>query len=412
MNVFVKELIEKIDATKNAGYKEMSGRLINKLIQSTLDRYREYSKDKIKQVVECLRSNEEVRKVFDNKFANAGNVRYPVGLKSTAIWLVNQSYKKDTSLVVQKFMEYVESGCSKGLAILALSGIEVDEQIIINEKFSIVPFSDLIESSVTEALDPPFLKLENHLKRGYLPQRVNFGYRQPKTALLYNVEITPQTYNSFDEVDNYLDTSIIYEVYRLLTLVDNSTPVILGDWFELDDSVPFREGMGKSYSLPIPDVFSPKDIKLTNNHQKIISNLITDYFNLTDKYRKLLKLPIERLNVSRRRKNNMDRAIDLGIAYESLFLTDNPRDEMSFTLRKRVSTHLSKANYESDVFETIRSLYQCRSDSVHTGEVHEKYNIKNFGKIETDKLLSLSDKMITDSIKKIIKEKTNISWWN
>ncbi len=408
--MYKQELIKRIDAVKNAGYQELIGRWSNIQIRKTLESYRQYPEGLIQQLVECLKSNCEVKNTFDNKIANAGNLRYPTGLKSTAIWLVNQSLNCETKLVVENFFDYVHSEYSIGFEVLALSGIDVNESIELTDDLSLIPFSSLTPSFMTEALDPNFLKMKHHLERGHFPQRINFGYRAPKAALTYKVKVVPKTYSSFDAPHNYIDTSIVLDVCRLLTLIDKSTPVILGEWFELDESVPFKEGMGKSYSLPIPEVFSPRDIKLGVVHQKTINELINSYFCIPIKYRKLLKLPLERLNISRRRKNSVDRAIDLGIAYESLFLTDNP-ESISLTLRKRVSNHLPKSQYDFNIFETIRKFYNCRSDAAHNGEVKDVYQIKNYKEFKTDELLSISDTLMVDSIVKILKTKNMPKWW-
>ena len=80
---------------------------------------------------------------------------------------------------------------------------------------------------------------------------------------------------------------------------------------------------------------------------------------------------MNRLNLSLRRKFPVDAAIDLGIALETLYVSDLPRDAtIGFTLRVRASRYLSTGKTErKQVFRALRQLYKLRSRAAHTGEI-------------------------------------------
>ncbi|HAS6741229.1 TPA: hypothetical protein GRI67_23885 [Vibrio parahaemolyticus] len=372
----------------------------------------------VEKIVSLLKTNPMVVETFDNKAANCGNVRYPINLKSTANNLLLECLEKPIDIVVKNLLNFLASDCSTGVAILAISGIEVGKEIELTSDISIVPFTSLPKSRMTESLDPPYLKLDYHLNRGDLPlhanmatQTIDFGYLAPKAAIIKRVELRPKVYESLDSEHVYIDTSDLKELFDLLTLVKGISSVILGDWFEIDKSVPFFKTHSMSYSIKLPDVFSPNSVLIEELDIESFKLVINSYFDLKYKVRKQLKIPLNRLNISRRKKNNIDRVIDLGIAYESLFLSDNP-NKISLTLRKRVSSFFVKTDCGINMFEFMRTFYSCRSDAAHTGEVQNNYSIKGADAvISVESLLDIADTVISKSIIKIIQERKGVSWW-
>ena len=240
---------------------------------------------------------------------------------------------------------------------------------------------------------------------------INFGYLAPQAALIKRVELRPKVYDSLDSPHVYVDTSDLKQLFELFTLVKGTNSVILADWFEIDKSVPFFKTHSMSYSIKLPDVFSPNTITIEDNDLIEFKYLIDKYFYMNLEYRKLLRIPLMRLNISRRKSNNIDKAIDLGIAFESLFLSDNP-EKISLTLRKRVSSLFRKTDCGIDMFEFMRAFYSCRSDAAHTGDVESHYSIpKSTLVLSVENLLEVADHIITNAIIKTIKEGKVMIWW-
>jgi hypothetical protein len=70
-----------------------------------------------------------------------------------------------------------------------------------------------------------------------------------------------------------------------------------------------------------------------------------------------------------------DRAIDVGIALEALFLSDveDDRAELGFRLGLRAARLLGRGREaREDIFNKIQELYQLRSSAVHTGTLSAK----------------------------------------
>jgi hypothetical protein len=136
------------------------------------------------------------------------------------------------------------------------------------------------------------------------------------------------------------------------------------------------------------------------------------FFSLTPEVREKLRVPIKRLNQSRRRQNPADKAIDLGVAFESLFLGDRRNNEqITFTFRLRGAWFLGKDKQDRrDLVCFFNSIYDCRSVSVHTGKLGQKIKVKNRGEIEITKFLEEADDLCFRSIKAIIDSEEFPNW--
>lgn len=123
-------------------------------------------------------------------------------------------------------------------------------------------------------------------------------------------------------------------------------------------------------------------------------------------------MPIERLNQARRRRNTADKAIDLGISFESLFLGDrSPKEEISFSFRLRAAWHLgNNKEQREELTEVFCKIYDCRSRAVHRGKIEEKIKLKNRGKIETPTFLKEADALCVESIRRIIQRGEFPDW--
>ncbi|CAE6971639.1 hypothetical protein R69608_07652 [Paraburkholderia nemoris] len=84
-----------------------------------------------------------------------------------------------------------------------------------------------------------------------------------------------------------------------------------------------------------------------------------------------LKVPLHRLNEAVKHQNNVDRALDLGIALESLLLAHQPsKEQLSLQFRLRGAWLLGKnGQHRAELFDTFNKLYSYRSFAAHSGAV-------------------------------------------
>ena len=105
---------------------------------------------------------------------------------------------------------------------------------------------------------------------------------------------------------------------------------------------------------------------------KCLYKLLT---NPTSNIGEKLKIPINRWMRSKTSVNSVDKIIDLGIAFESLYLSDRDgNSELSFQFRLRASWFLErdKKAHRKELMKDFSKIYDWRSKVVHTGKLPNK----------------------------------------
>lgn len=100
--------------------------------------------------------------------------------------------------------------------------------------------------------------------------------------------------------------------------------------------------------------------------------------------------------------------IDLGIAFESIYLSDieDPRQELRFRLRLHAALYLGKDKDDRErLMKEVKDIYDWRSSAVHKGRLPKKTKNKEI----TDFLADAQD-LCRDSILKIIEDKEFPDW--
>ncbi len=85
--------------------------------------------------------------------------------------------------------------------------------------------------------------------------------------------------------------------------------------------------------------------------------------------REKLRIPIDRWIKSKADRNSVDKMIDLGIAFEALYLSD-VNEELTFRLAVRAAWYLGKDKADREKLLTkFGHIYRCRSKAVHSGKL-------------------------------------------
>ena len=134
--------------------------------------------------------------------------------------------------------------------------------------------------------------------------------------------------------------------------------------------------------------------------------------NLNSRVREKLRIPIDRWIMSKTNKNYVDKMIDLGIAFESVYLSDiNPKTELSFRFRLHAFWHLgTDKEHRQVLMKEFRAIYDCRSDAVHKGKLDQTVK---FGEehIPISEFIQRAQDLCWESIVKIL-EAGEFPEWN
>lgn len=93
--------------------------------------------------------------------------------------------------------------------------------------------------------------------------------------------------------------------------------------------------------------------------------------------REHLQIPIERWMRSMEQWETVDRMIDLGIAFESLYLRDTKQGEFRFKLALRAAWHCaSDRSGRERLFGIFKKIYDLRSQAVHQGKLRGTVTVR------------------------------------
>ncbi len=153
-----------------------------------------------------------------------------------------------------------------------------------------------------------------------------------------------------------------------LGLFGPTAPVLLAAWLEAPEWAPMISG-----SLSLPFVEGPRRGRpLPETAVAEGSRLLSNWLDLSEERRMELRVPMQRLNSAMRRPSQVDSAIDLGIALESIFLPDG-RGALTFRLRVRAARWLGSTPGERRRLSTVvGELYAVRSKAVHEGRAPDR----------------------------------------
>ena len=132
--------------------------------------------------------------------------------------------------------------------------------------------------------------------------------------------------------------------------------------------------------------------------------------NLGSNISEKLQIPIDRWIKSGTSKAVVDRMIDLGIAFEALYLLDGERGEIRFKLAVRAAWHLGKdKDGRNKLLTKFKQIYDHRSNAVHSGKLDE---IVKFGKnrIPISEFIAKTQDLCQQSIIKIMEDGQYPDW--
>jgi hypothetical protein len=250
-------------------------------------------------------------------------------------------------------------------------------------------------------------------------------YVIPKAALVRKVNIKPKSYellgNDPSEYVRIVTKSKerikfrygIEEMCQLcdcLTLVGTSAPIPLFFWTAVEEWVPGVSLLQGLFSGTFYDMTNISLYKLTQKDCEDASSFIRKYFELNKSIQELLRISIQRLNLSRRRSNLIDKAIDLGIALEALLLHDGKPDaQIAFPFRLRGAWLLGQdARSRRDYLKLFKEIYELRCKAVHSGRFGTKFSKKL--SLPAGELLKKGDELCVGVIKRILEQKKLPDW--
>lgn len=299
---------------------------------------------------------------FDGTFANTpSGAGVSAGLSGIARLLLARAIAtNDVPGTVERFVSYVTDNAADAIAVMAISGVTLTRAIRLGPDVSLVPISSLQPSTQREMA---------------LGGRGIFGAMGPgsvsQCALITRFRFGPVFYRPPDDTAAQIPTDEAYallgEAFDLLAVL-GVYPTYQMFWAQPEDWL-MSTGMSGGWQ------FSPlahhwvREVQVPENEAEALA---AAYFSIDpSKRNKVLRIPLDRLGRAGRERDFADRAIDLGIALESLLLHDiDGRSELSFRLSVRGAWLLGTSHTDRlEIQSSLTKLYVLRSQAVHAGLV-------------------------------------------
>ena len=234
------------------------------------------------------------------------------------------------------------------------------------------------------------------------------SYSPKKDAYSFQKTIRSTEFPEFD-VDQFC---------RAISLTCNFACVSILDWGHIDPDELFSvrgHGIVPTARCVLPN--EPVGFgRILEDQIPKIKRLYEALVNLDSDTRGKLQIAIDRWIKSKAGDNPVDKMIDLGIAFESLYLSDtDAKTEVTLRFRLHASWHLGKdKKHRKDLMKEFGEIYNWRSTVVHTGKLPKKELSKRkkrpFTPEEIKEFIKKAQDLCQKSIMKILEEQKFPNW--
>jgi hypothetical protein len=287
-------------------------------------------------------------------------------------WLVERAVAIGALLAVAELESYSTISTFVAREVIVLDGIRVSNSLELARGVRLEPLA---------SLQPTFFRDQFIESPPWQPSS------ERRAALVRTFDHPVLLRRADDRIpDNILAIAqhqTLSDIARLFTLFKEAAPVRIARWWEHDLAIPSRSPTtGAGVTAGFEASFHPFEIN--GDAAQKLREWISRAQACPDQLRSVLRIVLDRLNAAKRRRNVVDRSIELGVAAEALFLRYSGEDqsELSFRLATRAAWLLGSSRAEREqVFDCFRALYDARSKAVHNGELPSKVKGLDVGEV-------------------------------
>ncbi|QBR04222.1 HEPN domain-containing protein [Paraburkholderia pallida] len=303
---------------------------------------------------------------------NHGSMAATVQPGAIAEGLVHRAIQTSPADAVADLYRFFEQDYSRCVEVCLLRGISVKEQIELSNEIFLGPLAAVPSDSLQQFIARRSMGAA--VIPGMTPVQVD-EKRPPLEAALYRLkEVRPKWFRqpvNGEPLPFVQDAISLTAVANLLTLIGPSSPFIVSAYTELADGELLKGRTGFSWNNPPEETRIVENVAVSTEEIRDLLPTIRSYLALPERIEKQLQVPLHRLNEAVRHRNSVDRALDLGIALESLLLSQQQsKDQLSLQFRLRGAWLLGKdGNERTALYKQLETLYTYRSLAAHSGAV-------------------------------------------
>lgn len=295
---------------------------------------------------------------------------------------------------------------------VAVSGIEPIEPTSIGP-YRLEPFQELVSSFEKDWLQGvPRTKFE-------LPAISPLGTNEPTIVISRSKKIRPRIPPENHSSEFIEPDKDLIEFAYLLCLVSKGAPNPVAWWGDIERTVPAAHLSGRNPHL-ISELSAPPRIwgrslvlpKISVSEKE--KALIEGFFSLPVDSRKPMQLALRRLSRARLRHEIEDKALELGIAIEAMFLTDKDKTRsLTYLISLRGALVEDSAVERSKTAQILKKCYELRSRAAHGSSLSKVKPLKLSGeRMSAEEVLSEGGRILITFITKCIRAGGIPDWEN
>ena len=343
-----------------------------------------------KDLLRLLHSQSDFCK-FDKHLQYLGRSGSSTEIKDLADWLVERAIAFGSKQAVDELITYISSDDIEVLEVMLLAAV------FINTEYK---FRNGVELIHSKSLPNHFLS--SNLKNDSINSVIPFPWVTSLLVAPFRQKIVHIINTDMNSTSPpvYIPLKELEEVRLCLVLARpigfGVHPIAHGT--VAPDNLPFINSVSGWSIYPLKQPLPSPEV--LENEMKHADNLLPKFSKLFQDFKKKLVNSIERLNGYSSATSEVDRAINLRICLESIFLSDDNKEQLRYTLSLRAALFLGKNLVEKkEIIKLIKDAYDVTSTAVHTGKLPRK-------KVE---LLPAAAEIARDAILKLI-DQGEVDW--
>jgi hypothetical protein len=330
-----------------------------------------------------------VLEIFNHAYQCALGHREPVNYRFLAQWLISRGQQVGSKQAVNDVARYLDAEAIDITAILAINGFTVERNIALG-KYELAAWNNV---PMTDT-------------KWQVAARELFAGHTPTAAVLQRLEIRRVHVRPWDSPGQNAPLSIepALDVLRCVTAVAGVGFRLLHYWFEPEEWAPWAVSRS---TFGVDSTTCPSSTELSETVVPQLRETVSHLLSLDESKQLRLRVPLDRLNRSYLAGiRSVNKAIELGIALESLYAPAKLSEGIAFAVRTRAARFLGGSLEERQrTATTIRDVYDLRSLAVHTGTFHAKGSPKKWrDEARVRKVLVEGQCLVGRSLVKVIQD--------
>jgi len=328
----------------------------------------------------------------DYIFQNQGGETHLTSVVQLADFSIALGIKNGAEKGIKKISQYLESDTITAYELMLLPAVHLQTEF---------KFSNGVKLIFPNSIPHKFIadKLKNEYAYGYAPSlRINSALILKGTQSKF---LGKRDDNHNFEKDK-IDLNPLYDALYCLSLCRPIESGIQPYAISLisNEELPFWRSNDRWRFLPYkkPPSFHSE---ISNQEFENADKLLKLIRKLPTSLKNKLTISLDKLNDFGSGLEMVDRAINLRICLESIFLNDGNKEQLRFTLALRGSLYLGES-YErrKEIFQTLKKAYDITSTAVHEG----------IFKVENEPILNQAAEIAKEAIIKIIENGKILNW--